>query len=89
MGKEIFPKHTWQCGFWGKQARGSFHDKHSVHTQLSENRGRQEVKLKTEEEGKCVWGGVHVCGECGVCILYTLRENLNAKHSLQEGSAGV
>lgn len=35
----------------------------------------------------CVWGGVHVCGECGVSILYMLRENLNVKHSLQEGSA--
>lgn len=65
---------------------GPFTDKLAVHAQLSEIRGRQEVKLQTEEEGK--WGGA-LCGECGVCILYTLKENMNVQCFLQEGSASV
>lgn len=43
-----------------------FTDKHSVHAQLSENRGRQEAKLQTEEKGKCVLG-VGGC-TCGVSV---------------------
>lgn len=61
--------------FLGKQTRGVLSRQTLCsHAQLSENRGKQEGKLKREEEGKC-GGGVHVCGECGVHPLNTEGES--------------
>lgn len=68
MGKEIFPRHTWQCGLWGKPGLGYPFQTGKPLLELSENKGKKRGKTE-ERRGRevcvCV-GGVNVCGECGV-----------------------